>query len=123
MIRSLVLATVLSCIVIGVPAGCSPAQRIDSISADQVPAPVMSTLEREADGGEVLSRVRWSEDGKSHYTFDVSMGGKIYELKILETGELVGKDLVDQPSADPRTDIGRTQMRQDLKRAGIRNER
>jgi len=102
---------------------CSSATKSDPITAEQVPAPVMQTLDKEGSGGEVLSRSRKTVKDSSVYNFNVSMGGKIYDISIDEKGTFLGKQLVGQPTSDPRNEVGGTQIRRDLKNAGVRNER
>lgn len=103
--------------------GCASNGTETPVPVDQLPPAVRATLDREALGGEVTESEYEIKNGAKVYSFDVMINGKEYDMDIGENGELLGKKLADQAPADPRTGSGATQMRRDLKNAGVRNER
>jgi hypothetical protein len=84
-----VLAIVLAAWLLVAASGCAA----KTISADDLPPAVRSTLERETAGGRVVEIERVATKGKVNYTADAQIGGKNYEIVIAEDGKLVSKEL------------------------------
>jgi uncharacterized membrane protein YkoI len=57
------------------------------------PAAVQKTLKREAAGASIDEIEKETEDGKTEYEAEVTIDGKVYEVKIAEDGTLLGKNL------------------------------
>lgn len=68
----------------------------DLIHFADCPAKVKKGLQDEARGDEIDLVGRESEDGKSVYTIEAKIGGKIYEIMVGDDGKLVSKVWVDE---------------------------
>ncbi|MBI1374638.1 MAG: hypothetical protein GC159_18120 [Phycisphaera sp.] len=72
-------------------AGCETMEHEQIITLDAAPPAVQATITSEAKGGEIKEVAKEMRDGKTVYTADVVMGGKMYDLDITEDGKLIGK--------------------------------
>jgi hypothetical protein len=79
----------------------TPAYAVDKKEKDaneltihQVPAPVKATINKEAGkDGKVGDIEKKTEDGKTVYEAELTLGDKKYELKVAEDGKLISKEL------------------------------
>jgi uncharacterized membrane protein YkoI len=65
------------------------------ISMDQTPAPVQATLQTETSGGKITDLDKETDDGKTIYEADATIGDKAYEIKVAEDGTLLKKKIDD----------------------------
>src|SRR5437870_828177 len=56
------------------------------ITMDQVPPAVRDTMQREAGGGNLSGFEKETDEGKTVYEADTTIGGKTYEMKVAEDG-------------------------------------
>jgi D-alanine-D-alanine ligase-like ATP-grasp enzyme len=112
----------LSTLILLAMAGCA-AEREVSVSMDEIPTPVRATLDRERMGGQVLESEKEVKNGKTVYSFDVTINGKAYDVDIAEDGALLAKKLDDGPESDPREGSRRTDYNRDLGNSAMKNER
>ena len=61
------------------------------MTIDQVPPAVRATLEREAQGATIKTVDKEEDHGKTVYETDVMINGKNWEIKVDESGKVVGK--------------------------------
>jgi len=102
MYRGLTIATVMTAILLALPACTTMAQEKKEaenekdevkVKLDQVPAAVQATLKEEAKGATIDQVDKESDNGKTVYEADVAIKGKNYEIKVLEDGTLLSKKL------------------------------
>ncbi len=68
------------------------------ITADQVPAAVKATMEKEAGGAPLSEFEKETDEGKTVYEADATSGGQTYEIAVAEDGTLLKKKL-EKPEA------------------------
>ncbi len=112
----------LSTLILLAMAGCA-AEREMKVELEEVPTAVRQTLDRERMGGPVLESEKEIANGKTVYSFDVTIDGKMYDLEIAEDGSLIRKKLEDEPSGDPRQGAKQPDFNRDLGNSGMKNER
>jgi len=59
------------------------------------PKAVQDTINKAAEGGTIGDISKETEDGKTTYEADVTIGGKEYEVKVAEDGTLISKKVDD----------------------------
>ena len=65
------------------------------ITIDRAPAPVQATLQTETSGGKITDLDKETDDGKTIYEADATIGDKAYEIKVAEDGTLLKKKIDD----------------------------
>jgi uncharacterized membrane protein YkoI len=65
------------------------------ITLDQAPAPVQATLQAQTSGGRITDLDKETDDGKTIYEADATIGDKAYEIKVAEDGTLLKKKIDD----------------------------
>jgi len=65
----------------------------EKITADQLPAPVKATLDKEAAGGKIEEIVKVVEEGKTTYEADVMVGEKKHDIEIAPDGTLIKNEI------------------------------
>lgn len=71
---------------------CS-SSREERVEVSTLPAPVRATLDRETAGGKVTESEREVKNGKTVYSFDAEVGGKLWDIAIAEDGTLISKEV------------------------------
>lgn len=66
-----------------------------SLTLDKVPDAVKATLTKEAEGAAFTSVDQETDDGKTVYETDVTLYGKIFEIKVADDGSLISKKIDD----------------------------
>lgn len=62
------------------------------VAVADLPAPVKATLDRETAGGKVTEAEKEIKKGKTVYSFDAEVGGKLWDIAIAEDGTLLSKE-------------------------------
>jgi hypothetical protein len=65
------------------------------VTMDQLPAPVKTTIVREAEGGTIGDVDQETKHDKLVYEADATIGGAPYEIKVSDDGTLLSKKLDD----------------------------
>ncbi len=63
-----------------------------AVAVADLPAPVKATLDRETAGGKVTEAEKEIKKGKTVYSFDAEVGGKLWDIAIAEDGTLLSKE-------------------------------
>jgi hypothetical protein len=72
-----------------------------------VPAAVRATLEKEAGGATLPDHIdKETDDGKTIYEVDVTIGGKNYEIKAAKDGTLLSKKLDEEDEKNGKEEKG-----------------
>ena len=72
-------------------ASCSSSET--TVGMDELPGAVRTTLERETAGGTIKEIEKESKDGKTVYSADAELNGKVWDIVIAEDGTVVSKEL------------------------------
>lgn len=63
------------------------------VTLDQTPAPVQATLQKETAGAKITDLDKETDDGKTVYEADATIGDKPYEIKVADDGTLLSKKI------------------------------
>jgi uncharacterized membrane protein YkoI len=74
------------------PAPVLAAGQGEKITMDQVPAPVKTTLEKEAKGGTIGDITKETEKGKTFYEAQIVKGGKDRFVHVSDTGKVLKRE-------------------------------
>jgi uncharacterized membrane protein YkoI len=76
----------------------------ETITADQLPAPVKATLDKETAGGNVEKLEKETKDDKTVYEAKATLDGKEWKFKIRADGQLLKKELKEGDDEDKDKD-------------------
>jgi uncharacterized membrane protein YkoI len=62
------------------------------VTMDQLPAPVKTTVEKEAQGGQIGELEKATQNGKTIYEADLTVGGKKSEIHVSEDGMVLSRE-------------------------------
>src|SRR5205823_1947539 len=68
----------------------------DRVAIEEVPAAAKATLQQRAGDGKIDEVKKETEDGKTTYEADATIGGKEYEIEVAEDGTLLEKKLKEK---------------------------
>jgi hypothetical protein len=74
------------------------------VTLDQTPAPVQATLQRETGGAKITDLDKETDDGKTIYEADATIGDKPYEIKVADDGTLLSKKIDKDEDKDKEND-------------------
>lgn len=89
--------------------GCAPAPEKEqgevSVTLEQTPAAVQTTLTKQIGAGKLAGIDKETMDGKTAYEADAIIDGKEYEINVAEDGTLLGKKL-EHATNDEKSEKG-----------------
>jgi hypothetical protein len=81
------------------------------LSQDQIPAAVLKTLQKESDNAKLDDVEKQSDGDKTVYEADVSINGKIYEIRVSDDGTLLSKKLEHGEDEEQKDDQKQTEKK------------
>jgi uncharacterized membrane protein YkoI len=95
----LLLVVVASVLAVGAAVWCAGAKQDEKVTLDQVPAAVKATIVKAAEGGRIGGIEQATEDGKTVYEAEVTIGAKTFDVKVAPDGKLLSKE-ADEDDGD-----------------------
>jgi len=87
------LTVAASLLIAGTKPAAAQEETETKIKFGDAPAAVQKTLKRAAAGAAIGDVEKETEDGKTAYEVEVTIDGKVYEVRVAEDGTLLGKNL------------------------------